>query len=266
MSKTILADVDGFTPVIDSIVKDTSLITANVFGRIWRYCQMKDGVCKASLRVIGEGLGLDATTILTHAKILCNKGYLIDLTPSLRNHPHTYADTGKAGISVKVFSNSVEQDNTAGVEENNASVEENNTGVDLDKLKIVNKSSKTHARESLSEDAYKARIKKSLADGAKQADTRLDGFPRELHELARAWMDCWTKAPLTEGQRRQWVKELELYRRAKIDPALLSIAFMEHERAGLSIKSPQSIYYLAEKKARKQNRNTPPPVKADDKF
>ena len=33
MSKTILADVDGWTPLIDSIVQNHGIITAAVFGK-----------------------------------------------------------------------------------------------------------------------------------------------------------------------------------------------------------------------------------------
>ena len=107
MSRTILAKVEGFTPVIDSIVKDTgSYMTALVFGRMWRYCQMKDGVCNATLETIADGLEMSRTTVMNHAKKLVELGYLNDRTPGLRNHPHTYADTGKAGLQVGVSANS----------------------------------------------------------------------------------------------------------------------------------------------------------------
>ena len=103
MSRTVLAKVEGFTPVIDSIVKDTgSYVTALVFGRMWRFCQMKDGVCNATLETIADGLGMSRQTIINHAKKLIETGYLIDKTPGLRNKPHTYVDTGKACLHVGV--------------------------------------------------------------------------------------------------------------------------------------------------------------------
>lgn len=103
MSKTILANTEGFTPVIDRILKDTgSYMTALVFGRIWRFCQMKDGVCNATLETLADGLGMSRPAVLKHARILVETGYLKDLTPTLRNHPHTYADTGKAGLHMAV--------------------------------------------------------------------------------------------------------------------------------------------------------------------
>jgi hypothetical protein len=64
MSRTILAKMDGFTPVIDTVVEKTSLMTAVVFGRIWRFCQMKDGVCNASLDRIGQDIGIDKATAI----------------------------------------------------------------------------------------------------------------------------------------------------------------------------------------------------------
>ncbi len=90
----------GFTPVIDVVVKDVGLVQAAVFGAVWRYCQMKDRTCTASLEKIGGRVELSSRTVLRHIKELCDRGYLTDLTPGLRNQPHTYADTGKAALRV----------------------------------------------------------------------------------------------------------------------------------------------------------------------
>jgi DNA-binding Lrp family transcriptional regulator len=129
MSKTILADTDGFTPVIDALVRELGLMTAVVFGRVWRYCQMEDQVCKASLEKISEGIGVDRVTVMRHIKELCEHGYLKDLTPDLRNRPHVYADTGKAGIKVSIYG--VTQSNTAknGVSERNAAESQSDSTV-----------------------------------------------------------------------------------------------------------------------------------------
>lgn len=93
-----LTEVRGFTPIIDAVVAELGLIPAVTYGVVWRYCQMEDGVCRASLETIAEKVGVSRRTIWTHIKDLCDKGYLRDLTPDLRNVPHTYADTGKAKI------------------------------------------------------------------------------------------------------------------------------------------------------------------------
>jgi len=130
MSRTILAKMDGFTPVIDTVVEKTSLMTAVVFGRIWRFCQMKDGVCNASLEKIAQDIGIDKATAMRHAKLLVEAGYLEDLSPDLRNHPHTYRDTGKAGLQVGVSSVA---DSNAGVAQCNAGVAESKLKIDIKK-------------------------------------------------------------------------------------------------------------------------------------
>jgi DnaD/phage-associated family protein len=102
MSRTILTKVDGFTPVIDSVMRETSLTAAVVFGGMWRYCQMKNGVCQATLEKIAERVGLSRQAIIEHIKKLEETGYIEDMTPNLRNKPHTYRDTGKAGLYMGV--------------------------------------------------------------------------------------------------------------------------------------------------------------------
>ncbi len=53
--RQILTEVSGFTPVFDVIVDVyQDKIRALVFGAIWRFCQMEDKVCKASLEKIGR--------------------------------------------------------------------------------------------------------------------------------------------------------------------------------------------------------------------
>lgn len=100
MSKTILAQVDGFTPVIDGMIPEVGLISAAVFGKAWRYCQMADGVCRAAQERIADELGLSRATVNAHFKNLCDAGYLEDTTPNLLGLPHIYRDTGKANLSI----------------------------------------------------------------------------------------------------------------------------------------------------------------------
>lgn len=100
MSKTVLAKVDGFTPLIDGLTVEQGVITSAVFGKVWRYCQMADGVCSASQERIADELGISRITVNTHIEKLCSAGYLVDKTPTLIGLPHQYADTGKAGLSI----------------------------------------------------------------------------------------------------------------------------------------------------------------------
>ena len=95
---TFLTDVQGFTPIIDVMVKELGLIPAAVYGRVWRYCQGERGVCQASLETLADEVGLSTRTVQRHLHALAEAGYLEDTTPDLRNRPHTYRDTGRAKV------------------------------------------------------------------------------------------------------------------------------------------------------------------------
>ena len=101
-NKKIPAYFEGFTPLVDCVVQDLGLMEAAVFGAIWRYCQMADGVCWASQETIGERLGITRRTTLKMINKLLGAGYLIDRTPDLVGKTHTYADSGKASIRVTI--------------------------------------------------------------------------------------------------------------------------------------------------------------------
>jgi DnaD/phage-associated family protein len=104
---------------------------AAVFGAIWRYCQMEDGVCRASLDTIGGAIGVDKATVMRHAKTLCDDGYLKDLTPDLRNRPHIYAETGKIVMTSRI--DGIAQRN-AGIAQSNSRVAQRNASVAESKL------------------------------------------------------------------------------------------------------------------------------------
>ncbi len=90
--------MSGFTPLFDILIDEYDLLTAAVYGRVWRYCQMKDGLCYATVSKIAESVGTSYRTTLRRLATLCDDGYLIDLDPGLRNAPHRYKVTGKADL------------------------------------------------------------------------------------------------------------------------------------------------------------------------
>lgn len=172
MSRTVLANVDGFTPVIDGLVQELGLMSAVIFGRVWRYCQMEDGVCRASLEKIGDSIGVDRVTVLRHIKDLCDRGYLEDLTPDVRNRPHVYADTGKAGLVLSLAG--VAQSNTTeagvaqrnkGVAESHSTVAQRNRGVAESHLKRVFK--KELKTEEKRDDDHLQKIWQQVLDAIK---------------------------------------------------------------------------------------------------
>ena len=99
-NKTVLADVGGFTPAIDTIVDELGFICAGVFGVIWRYCQMGDGKCTASQSRIAEKLGLSVSTVKRCAEKLVEAGYLRSNVK--KGVGVEYYDTGLAGLRIQV--------------------------------------------------------------------------------------------------------------------------------------------------------------------
>jgi DNA-binding Lrp family transcriptional regulator len=122
MGRQVVADIDGITLTLNDLIQQFGLITAAVFGRIWAYCQLPDGVCKASLVTIAAELQLDRATVYRSARKLVDEGYLEDTTPKLRKHPHIYKDTGKAGLNISITART-------GVAHSNTSPESGSNGV-----------------------------------------------------------------------------------------------------------------------------------------
>lgn len=121
--KQIIQEVSGFVPVFEALLeKYDDHITALVFGRRWQYCRMRDGVCKASLETIANDLKISPATVMRHTERLVEDGYLIDLTPDLRNVPHSYADAGKIVMKSQLTA-SISQGNTS-ISQGNATVSE----------------------------------------------------------------------------------------------------------------------------------------------
>lgn len=131
--KEIIQIVSGFVPVFEVLLeKYDDHITALVFGRRWQYCRMKDGVCTASLNTIAGDLKISPATVMRHTEKLVEDGYLIDLTPDLKNSPHTYADAGKVIMKSQLSAESVSQGNT-GVSQRNATVSQSQVIKDLNR-------------------------------------------------------------------------------------------------------------------------------------
>lgn len=91
--------IDGYTPLFDELVREYDLQTAAVYGRTWRFCQMREGICYATVTRIAEEAGVSYKTAQRRLKTLCEEGYLEDLTPGLRNKPHRYKLTGKLDLT-----------------------------------------------------------------------------------------------------------------------------------------------------------------------
>lgn len=94
-AKNFLSEVDGWIPVIERLIYEYDLITAAVYGRVWRYSQMRSGVCRASLPTIADDLGLSRATVRKAIIKLVDDKYLVDLSPDISGRVHTYKVTDK---------------------------------------------------------------------------------------------------------------------------------------------------------------------------
>jgi hypothetical protein len=128
--KTVLKKVGGWTPIIDTLasIKDKSgnlrygVTGAAIFGVVWRHCQMKDGICRASQETLGELIGVHSRmTMNKYLKRLVADGYLIDTTPGLRHKPHVYKDAGRLNwaysVEVEASNGNPESEPETGVQE-----------------------------------------------------------------------------------------------------------------------------------------------------
>jgi len=101
--RQIVTEVSGFIPVFEVVLHHyKDYMTALVFGRMWQYCGMSDGVCRASLERIGKDLEISGVTVSRHAEKLVADGYLIDSTPDRRNAPHEYIDGRKVEMKSRI--------------------------------------------------------------------------------------------------------------------------------------------------------------------
>ena len=92
----------NFTPIIDNVAADVGHVGALVFGVVFRYGQQRGGTCSASLDAIGDRAHISSRTVKRHLKVLCEKAYLVDYDPGLRNAPHRYGLTPKGQLSLGI--------------------------------------------------------------------------------------------------------------------------------------------------------------------
>ena len=91
---------DGFTPLSDHMVRTYGLIIAAVWGRMWRYSQMQDGVCRASFQTLADDLNMGRATVIRAVARLEADGLLLDTTPNKVKSAHAYKVIPSSSITV----------------------------------------------------------------------------------------------------------------------------------------------------------------------
>ena len=79
-----------FTPCFDLFSECYPKHIDRIFGKVYRFAQNKEKACTASIDRIAKELNLSYSTIIRTLDYLIKVGFIIDKTPNLRNHPHTY--------------------------------------------------------------------------------------------------------------------------------------------------------------------------------
>lgn len=147
--REILSVLSGFTPAPDVLIKKYGFITALIWGRVWRYCQMADNMCRAKIKKIADELGMSERTIIRHLETLCADGFLLDKTPDLRNRPHIYLDTGKIRIRISI---------DAGMSQSHSGMSQSHSGYDRESVE-----------ESIKKQPKKEKIKERGASATPKA-------------------------------------------------------------------------------------------------
>jgi DNA-binding Lrp family transcriptional regulator len=203
-------ELTGFTPILDSLIKKYSLVTASVYGIVWRYAQMEDKTCKASLEKIGARLDLSGKTVERHIKKLCADGYLTDLTPGVRNKPHVYAITRKAELAGSISARSDRESDQGQTESPTRSDRESDQGQTESLLKIHNKK-QTKIQKDSSADADCLLTNEDVEEIKKKIDFSASVSLLSLSEIKTL------KLPLSDWKQHLEDEQSERQRKGVID-------------------------------------------------
>ena len=248
--KQIVQEISGFTPIFDVVAKEHGNVTAAVHGCAWRFCQMPDGVCKASLATIGELLSLDPATVSRHMKTLVDNGYLVDLSPDLRNRPHVYADTGKVVMRSKL---------NAGIAERKATVAHSKATVAESTLsKDSNKDDKNKSLSSKDYEQVNAKVDAMITNSARADWTGREAFRSDHYPLVD-WYHKVTGQDCPMSKRKDWMKAVSLWSSNALTVADLQAAYdMDISWRGVFTSPNQltdkAIALKAQKQAQPQER------------
>lgn len=82
---------DSYNPQFDFLLQYRNGQTlASVYGKIWRYCQMKRGRCEVSIQRVADEINIGYSTAKRAVGWLCENGLVYDTTPDAGRHIHKY--------------------------------------------------------------------------------------------------------------------------------------------------------------------------------
>jgi biotin operon repressor len=231
MTRKINAKMEGFTPLFDTIAKEHGIITAAVYGKMWRYAQMKDGACKASQERLAGELGLTRQTINKHIETLIASGYIVDKTPTLAGAPHVYSVTKKADLSIYLTADAVKPVNEIDTTCQN--------GLHLPVNEIDTKKQLRNKEETIQ------RARKTV-DGILEFERKGQGKKHTtLNEMQVPYADAFVQATgikMTDRERGDWLMTIQEWIDAGYQPHDVTRAVNSVRSEGrLAITRPGSI-------------------------
>lgn len=131
-----------FTPLFNTVVSQVGLTVAAVYGLIWRYSQMDEGVCCISADRMASLLAIDRRTVIRSIQVLKSgpEPYISDLTPTLLNRPHRYKPTSRIQCDIVSLpeQSTVSDCHTTGTLESQPGVTQSHSIKDLIDSKDIN--------------------------------------------------------------------------------------------------------------------------------
>lgn len=256
MKKTILTDVVGWTPVIDSVAIDVGITGAVIFGKIWRFCQMADGECWASQERIASELGISRHTVLDAIKALITKGY-IEEVESTQRRTNTYRDTGKAGIKISLTAGNDLCKNLTGTceESEQLPVQKVNTKIVLRNNQESNDfqtSSGEPERKPRTAEDIKAMTRQALinhAERVKSGVKETEHFPADVVGVIGRVCELWQLMPPASKDNRfaYWIKSARELKDAcaEFGVGLIDRVHREWLDSQYTVSSPASLINMA---------------------
>ncbi len=188
--KQIVTEVSGFIPVFEVVLSHyDDHVTALVFGRMWQYCRMSDGVCRATIDRLADDLKISGATVMRHIEKLEEGGYIYDNTPDRRNRPHEYVDCGK--VIMKGSLSAIAQKNVRVAQKNVRVAQKNVAIAESQLIKQDNTTNKDIAANAAKPDLLDAEIHFNLKPTSIREAIKTH-FRLNVNwdtKLARQWME-----------------------------------------------------------------------------
>ena len=230
--------ITGFTPAFDHLLENYGPIRALVFGKYWRYWAAYGKACNRQEAMAAQ-IGIDDRTLRNHLKALVTDGYLEDLTPKVKNRPHSYIPTSK--ITIEIEARAKVQPNAPSQPESNAGQAESDSGQtppqpesnagQAESDSVEDTVTETQLKETITEEdgmslffgGLKGKVKneraaKALNDAAQRETAGIvvwDSYPADVQDLLTVFSDVFQfpreAIPTGKSVSGDWIRDLRQF-------------------------------------------------------